>query len=513
MPPHEDPKRIAGESTPLLLHEHQHTPCIDNLVRDEELAWSSRVASILEPQKQHDASIWRNELEALVQLAVPVIGACLLGMLPGIESIVLVGHLQHERAEEYLDATAVAVMFQSVFGLSIGYGLSSAMDTLCSQAYGAQESHRMGTYLQTGILVLSAFMILVGVAFYHCEDILIALGQPKVVSQLAGTYALYLLPSVPFLFLYELLRKVLQAQNIAKPMLYTSLAANVVNVSLGYYLVYHTSWGWLGSAVARSASNLTYVVLLLPYVVASGLTRTCWTGINIKDAIHGIPQFLALGIPGMLQMCFEWWAFEVLAVLCGLLPNAVVAIGANAVILNVASLVYMTYMGLSVSCNVRVGNALGANDPRRAQLAAQLTLGMTVVAAVASATALVAGRKLIPQLMTHDQAINELATRLLLVAAVFQIPDGVNATVQATFRGSGRQSMGAAINFVAYYVLGIPVACLMAFSLHLGVVGLWMGVTASLTLAAGCGTFLIWKSDWDWLAQQAQMRIKEDAND
>jgi multidrug resistance protein, MATE family len=505
MPPQEDAKQISGESTPLLFPITD----IDSVVRDEELACSSHVGSTAEPQKYHGASIWRDELQATVQLAVPVIGTCLLGMLPGIESIVLVGHLQHERSQEYLDATAVAVMFMSVFGLSIGYGLSSAMDTLCSQAYGAKETQKMGIYLQTGIMVLSAFMILVGIAFYHSQEILIALGQPPVVSQLAGLYISYLLPSVPFLFFYELLRKILQAQNIAKPMLYAALAANVVNVGLGYYLVYHTSWGWLGSAVARTASNLTYFLLLWPYVVASGLTSTFWTGIHIKDAIHGIPEFLALGIPGMLQTCFEWWAFEVLAVLCGLIPDAVVAIGANAVILNIASLMYMTYMGLSVSCNVRVGNALGANDPRRAQLAAQLTLGMSVVAAVFSATALLAGRNLIPQLMTHDKDINELATRVLLVAAVFQIPDSVNATVQGTFRGSGRQSLGATLNFVAYYLLGIPVACLMAFSLHLGVVGLWMGMTTSLMLVSVCGTFLIWKSDWDWLAQRAQMRIKE----
>lgn len=512
VPPEGSTECSHTESTPLLTSSSAPNPqLISCLRRDEEQQLLlEEPASRRRSSFQEDLPIWKDEFQGMVELALPVIGTYLLEMLPGLVSIILVGHITDDpHTEQYIDATALAVMFMNLTGMSIGIGLATAMDTLCSQAYGAKETHRMGTYLQTGIIVLSVFTILVGVLFYYCKDIFLALGQPPLVSELAGLCTIYLLPGVPFLFGYELLRKVLQAQNVANPMLLVSVVANLVNVGLGYYLVYHTSWGWLGVSLARTACNITFLLLLLPYTIWSGLLDTFWTGIHVPEAMAGIPQFLSLGIPGMLQLCFEWWAFEVLSLICGVLPNAVVAIGANAVLLNIASMVYMLYLGLSISCNVRVGNALGANDPHRASLAATLTLGMAALMASGVALALLLTRAQLPLLFTHDADINNLAAKIILVAAVFQLPDSINGTVQGIFRGSGRQSMGAQLNFVAYYLLGLPLGCFLAFTWDWGVEGLWMGMTVGLLLIAVGGTTLVAKSDWPALAKEAQARIQQ----
>ena len=148
-------------------------------------------------------------------------------------------------------------------------------------------------------------------------------------------------------------------------MFVVSVLANFINLSLGYYLVYQTEWGWLGASVARSACSCAFFALLLPYTVYSGLAKSFWTGLHPVEAIRGVPIFLSLGVPGMLQVCFEWWSFEALGLLCGLLPDPVVSIGANAVINNVSAMVYMLYLGISISGNVRIGNALGAGDARK----------------------------------------------------------------------------------------------------------------------------------------------------
>ena len=124
---------------------------------------------------------------------------------------------------------------------------------------------------------------------------------------------------------------------------------------------------------------------------------------QLEKAVRGIPEFLTLGVPGMLQLCFEWWAFEIMSLLCGVLPNAVAAIGANAVIQNILSIVYMFHLGLSVSCNVRIGNALGAGDPERARLAAKLTIGISVFMGTLCAVFLLVFRASLPSLFTHDE--------------------------------------------------------------------------------------------------------------
>ena len=277
--------------------------------------------------------LW-DEVREMVQLAIPVIGTYILEMLPGIVSIILVGHVHGEFTKEYMDAASLAVMFVNLTALSVGFGLASAMDTLCSQAVGANEEHRIGNYLQTGFIVLSAAFCVVFLLNYYASRILQVLGQPTLISELAGTFTLWLIPGIPFLFLYELLRKVLQAQHVAMPMLYIAIAANLINAVLGWYLVYYTQWGWLGASVARTVCNVSFCLFMVLYLWASNSFQSFWGGWHLAAALKGLPEFFSLGIPGALQLCFEYWAFECLALISGLLPNAVLAIGANAILLN-----------------------------------------------------------------------------------------------------------------------------------------------------------------------------------
>ena len=502
-PPHDD-NSWANEATPLDISGSSH----DELLNDAEMGQSAanKRRRPLSGSRIRE-SLMYDELKGMTSLAVPVVATYLLEFLPGLISIILVDHLHSDKTEEYIDATALSVAFMNLCGMSMGVGLSTAMDTLCSQAYGAGETEKMGIYLQTGALVLATFSVCIGITFYYATDILLALGQPTEVSELTGEAVRILLWGVPFMFAYELLRKVLQAQNIANPMFYCSIGANVVNAGVGYLLTYHTSYGWLGASIARSVCNCSFVLFLFPYIMSSGLVSTFWNGLQLKEAFEGIPQFLALGIPGAAQLCFEWWAFEVLALICGLLPNAVVDIGANAVIMNLSALVYMLYLGMSISGNVRIGNALGAGDSKRAKVAALSSISMCAAMAIFVAAFLVIFRKTLPLVFTHDETIGDLASVLLVIVAIFQVPDAINGSVQGIFRGSGRQNIGAQLNFVAYYMLGIPFGCVLAFTFGQGVVGLWIGMTVALTIIAIVGTTLVVRSDWAKLSEEARDRV------
>ena len=203
----------------------------------------------------------------------------------------------------------------------------------------------------------------------------------------------------------------------------------------------------------------------------------------------------------------EWWAFEVLALLCGLLPSAIVDIGANAIIMNLSALIYMLYLGVSIAGNVRIGNALGAADPKRARVAALASLGISAAISTLCCTFLLTFRRSLPLLFTHDETIGDLASALIIVGAIFQLPDAVNGSIQGIFRGSGRQNIGAQLNFAAYYLLGIPFGCVLAFTFGLGVVGLWIGMTVALTIIATVGTILVVRSDWSKLSDDARDRV------
>lgn len=481
---------MGKESSPLLVHSIH----------------KSYLPGIHDTKNVSRREMIKDELFRLLYLAIPVIFTYFMEFLPGIVNIILVGHIDSPETDDYLGGASLAVMYVNLTGLSIGFGLATAMDTLCSQAFGAKRTKLMGVYLQTGILVLGIAFIGVFFANYYCTRILLLLKQPPRVAELAGDFAKCMLPGIPFLYLYELLKKILQAQNIANPMLVVAILSNIVNVAVGYQLVYYSDYGYLGAAIARTVSNISFPLLLMPYLYFSGITSSFWNGVDLKKAWKGVGEFVSLGVSGMLMMCFEWWAFELIALLSGWLPNAVEDIAANAILLNISASTFMLYLGFSVAGNVRIGNALGAGQPDRAKVASFLSIGLSFISAFVMAFLLLQFRHQIPLIFTSDPHITDLTSSLIVVAAVFQLADAINAGIQGSFRGCGKQALGAKLNFIAYYVVGIPCGAVLAFLGQYDLTGLWVGMTCGLFAISIMGSVMLCFTNWVQLAIEAQQR-------
>ena len=156
-------------------------------------------------------------------------------------------------------------MYLNITGLSVGMGLATAMDTLCTQAYGAKKPKLLSIYFQRGLWILSIALIPITIISVFSGSILTMLGQNEEVSKKAGHFR-HTLDFVPsFALVYELLRKMLQAMNIMMPMLLVAAVSNIFNVALCYYLVSETSLGYIGAAVARSVSCVFMPLCLLVY--------------------------------------------------------------------------------------------------------------------------------------------------------------------------------------------------------------------------------------------------------
>ncbi|ETV81812.1 hypothetical protein H257_05383 [Aphanomyces astaci] len=450
-------------------------------------------------------AIIRDEVPAMYRLAYPVVLTYVLELTPGLVSLVLVGQMAAEDTKRFVDAAALSVMYLNLTALSVGIGLATAMDTLCAQAYGAGNIRHIGLYLQTGAVVLSAAFVPIFLANFYCADILIFLNQPEDVAVLSGEFSRVLAFGLPFLYAYELLKKVLQAQNIALPMLYSAILCNMVNLVTGYVLVNHTSCGYLGAAISRTLGNMSLPLSLVPYFYKKD-RLAFWPGWQLHAAVQGVPEFVYFGLAGMLMMVFEWWSYEIIALLAGLLPNAIVAIGANAVLVNITATVYMFYLGIAVAGNIRVGNALGSNRPKRAKVAAAVATILAGGVSVMTGLCVFAFRYMYPRVFTQDSAMIALAAQVAVVVAGFQLVDGLNAAIQGALRGCGLQNYGAAINFVSYLLFGLPVGYLFEFSFAWGLPGLWIGMTLGYTFAGVCGAYVLIKHNWQALADAAQAR-------
>jgi MATE family multidrug resistance protein len=328
----------------------------------------------------------------------------ILEYIPGLASVVIVGHLNLPDTKRFVDAATLSTMVTNITCLSVGLGLASALDTLCSQAYGAKSYKKMGIYLQSSILVLGISLVpMFLINWWFTESILLACGQDKEVSHLAGQFSKVTIWGMPFLYMYELHRKLLQSQSVMRPLVFIAIIGNTINILGGYFLTYHTSWNFLGAAFSRTLGYASMMFLLIVYYYHERVFQLWWGGWDWVEARRHVPLFLRLGFPGMLTLVLEWSAFEIMAVLAGVLKHGVIEVSAHAVLTNVASLLYMAYLGIAVSGNIRVGVALGANEPRKARLICWLSFGTVFALGVFLATMIFLLRHRIPTIIVNDK--------------------------------------------------------------------------------------------------------------
>ena len=389
--------------------------------------------------------------------------------------------------------------------------MSSALDTLCSQAYGAKRYEKIGIYFQSGLIVIGACLLPIFFVNWYSEGFLLYLGQEPHVARLAQDFSRHMLPGVPFAFLYELFRKALQAQNIMQPLVVIAVVGNIVTIVSGYVLAYHTPLGFEGIALSRALGNIVLPVLLIPYfkLYPQHLTQWWCDGWNLREAWSHVGVFLRLGFPGMLQLVMEWWAFEILSLMAGVLPDSLVAMSAHAVLLNANSMLYMVFVGFSVAANIRVGNCLGANEPKKAQMVARLAMMMAVSISFFIGFGLFTLRSHIAVLFISDPVSIEKASTVLLLWSPMEIMDAINCVIQGIFRGAGKQDTAATTNAVAYYAAGIPMAALLGFKFHFGIEGLWIGFGLGVIISASTLVFLFNRWKWEELAEDAQARTAE----
>lgn len=201
----------------------------------------------------------------------------------------------------------------------------------------------MGTYSLTGLCILTIMCATSSTILWNTSFLLSKVGQPPAVAEYAGLFSRYLIPGIPFSFVYELIRKVSQSRNEAFPMLISSVVCNIVTLAVGYYLVQYSRWGWLGAAIARSVGEVALVpAILMAMITGCGedesnngidpservelvsatekansdvdsvddreFLQQLIDGFVISDALHpsALMEFISLGFPGMLQLMFEW---------------------------------------------------------------------------------------------------------------------------------------------------------------------------------------------------------------
>jgi MATE family multidrug resistance protein len=437
----------------------------------------------------------RQQIRPVLTLALPLILAEVGWMAMGIVDTVMVGHMANP-ALAIASAALGQVLYNTVaFGIA---GILLSLDTYLSQSHGAGKFDEANRWLLHGLILAAGLALALILIVLLAPALMLRLPIDPAVLTGAIAFLRALNYGTPALFLYFTLRRYLQAFNHVRPIALALVSANLINIFGNWLLIYGHSFGpvhipALGVTGSGLATSLSRCYLALFMVVSLWrIEHRHHYGLR-SMLLHFEPSRLrrlaTLGAPAGGQIFVEIAIFGMVTFLIGVMGRLPLA--GHEIALNCASFTFMVPFAISAAAAVRVGQAIGRKAPAEAASAgwAGILLGAGCMAIFSAILLLIP--HLIASAFTTDSAVIAATIPLLFVAALFQFFDGLQITATGALRGAGNTHAGLIVQIVGYWIVGLPVGYLLAFRLHHGAVGLWLGLCAGLFFT-GTTLALIW---------------------
>ncbi|XP_055835962.1 protein DETOXIFICATION 48-like [Solanum dulcamara] len=431
------------------------------------------------------------EMKEIGKIAGPTAITGLVLYSRSMISMLFLGYL----GELELAGGSLSIGFANITGYSVISGLAMGMEPICGQAYGAKQMKLLGITLQRTVLLLLSTSIPICFMWLNMKRILLWCGQDEDISNMAHTFILFAIPDLFFLSLLHPLRIYLRTQNITLPLTYCSAISVLLHVPLNFLLVRYFDLGIAGVALAMVLTNFNFFLLLCSFVYFSGVYKDSWVAPSI-DCVRGWSSLLALAIPTCVSVCLEWWWYEFMILLCGLLPNPKATIASMGILIQTTSLVYVFPSSLSLGVSTRIGNELGANRPGRARISMIVSLFCAVALGLIAMLFTTLMRHKWGAFFTKDVEILKLTTIALPIVGLCELGNCPQTTGCGVLRGSARPTIGANINLGSFYLVGMPVAILVGFIFKKGFGGLWIGLLAAQASCAILMLYVLCKTDW-----------------
>ncbi|WCJ34844.1 MATE efflux family protein [Euphorbia peplus] len=445
------------------------------------------------------------EVKKVSYVAGPMVGVTVLQYLLQLISMVMVGHLNDQLS---LSAVSIATSFTSVSGFSFLFGMAGGVETLCGQAYGAEQYQKLGTYTYTSIILLILLCFPISILWFFTDKILILIGQDHSISHLAQNYSIALIPN---LFSYAILQafiRYFQTQSLIFPMLVSSFCVLCVHVPLCWFMVFKTGFGCVGAGLAIGLSYWVNVVLLGFYIKCSGKCEKTRCGFS-KDVFFSMKEMLRFSIPSAAMTCLEWWSYEVLILLSGLLPNPKVETSVLSICFTITYLHYFIPYGFGATVSTRVSNELGAGNPQAAKMAVSAILILALAEMAIMSSVLLACHRILGYAFSSDKEIVHNVADMAPFLCLSVMMDSLQSVFSGIARGSGWQNVGGYVNLGAYYLVGTPVAVVLAFVTRLRAKGLLIGLATGSFVQASLLALRTIFTDWEKQAIKARERIFE----
>lgn len=435
-------------------------------------------------------SIYFKEFSKNIQLAYPIILGMVGHTLIAIVDNIMVGKL----GAAELAAVSLGNSFIFV-AMSFGIGFSTAITPLVAQNDAKKNVEGVRNAFHHGLILCSIMGIFLFGVVYFCKPLMKLMGQPQEVVDLAGPFVDLVAFSLISVLVFQGYKQFADGMSKTKYSMYAIIVANVVHFVVNFFLIYgiwfFPKLGILGAAIGTLTSRIIMIVMmhtmlrrdkdLSPYFSRFSL-------MNLQKTL--VKKIFEIGLPSSLIMFFEVVLFTSAVWLTGAIGKNAQA--ANQIALSLATVTFMFASGLSVTAMIRVGNQKGLENYEYLKTVARSIFLLTLILEVFFAIVLVIFHNVLPHIFLENNNPDKLventevigmASKLLLVAALFQISDGIQAVVLGALRGLQDVKVPAVITFVSYWIIGFPICVYLGLYTDLKAVGVWIGLFSALTAA------------------------------
>jgi MATE family multidrug resistance protein len=443
---------------------------------------------------------YTQEFSKNLKLAYPVILGMLGHTLVGIVDNMMVGQL----GATALAAVSLGNSFVFV-AMSIGIGFSSAITPLVAASSSIADEIQTKSLLKNSVFlcVLLGFLLFFSILLF--KPLISLMNQPKEVVELAMPYLDIVAFSLIPLIWFQAYKQFADGLSFTKYAMYATFLANGVNVLINYLLIYGV-WVFprlelVGAAIGTLISRVVMVFFIIWLMKNNERFTLYFTGFNMQSIKKSIcKKILKLGIPSAMQMFFEVVLFVGAVWISGLIdtPNQ----AANQIAMSVVSFTFMFALGVSVATTIRVGHHFGQQNIEKVKLVAYSNFLLTIMLMFGFALIFFIFHQSIPHLFLDEnirvnqdeiKLVIKIASQLILIAAFFQLFDGLQVVILGALKGMQDVKIPTIITFVAYWVIGFSLMSYLALCTSLKAQGIWIGFLVSLFASSA---LLFWRFQW-----------------
>ncbi|XP_013646401.2 protein DETOXIFICATION 50-like [Brassica napus] len=441
---------------------------------------------------------------SVAKIFFPLLLASVFTYLRSLATMHFLGRL----GSSTLAGCSLALASANISAYALFSGLIGGVETICSQAIGAKRYNLFRATIRRGMILLLRTSFPVFFLWLNIERILTLLKQNVKLASIAGTFLLYSVPDLVAQSLLHPLKAYLKTQSKTRPLLILTGVTCLLHCLIMYIFVSHFKFEVKGIAVSSVLSNFILVAFLFIYMKkelgSDNDEEEEVTEESYEDREREWKKLLYLALPSCGMGCLEFWFYEIMILICGLLEKPNIAIASMGLIIQITSLVYIFPHSLSSAISTRVGNELGSNRPQAARRAAIVGLSLSILLGIMASTFMFSVRNVWATFFTDDEDVIDLVSKVLPIVCLCELGNCPQTTVGGVLKGSARTWMGAWINTVAFYFVGSPVALALAFWFGFGLKGLWLGMLAAqITCVIGM-MVAMYRIDWELEAERAR---------